>query len=68
MSRSPTVTRANLDRALAALKAAGIDVARVELRPDGKVVILTAAGAPVIQEAGSALDRWRENKRGAGAA
>lgn len=69
MPRSPTVRRSDLDRTLAALKAAGHEVARVELRPGGEIVILTGdsqvaqVAAPV-----SALDAWRERKRGASAA
>lgn len=69
MPRVPTVRKADIDRTLAALKAAGHDVARVELRPGGEVVILTGQPLPPQGAAPvSALDEWREKKRGARAA
>lgn len=69
MSRVPTVRRSDLDRALAALKAAGFDVARVELKPGGDITILTAEPIPPTDSAPVAgLDAWRsERRRGAGA-
>lgn len=70
MPRVPTVRRADLDRTLAALKAAGIEVARVELKPGGDITILT--GAPIAATDSTPvapLDAWRERRqRGAGAA
>lgn len=69
MPRVPTVRKADLDRALAALKAAGHQVARVEVKPGGDIIILT--GEPLAANdlhAASPLDAWRERKRGPSAA
>ncbi len=41
MSRVHRVTKAEIARAVAGLKAAGESVGRVEIEPGGKVVILT---------------------------
>lgn len=70
MPRVPTVRRADLDRALAALKAAGFDVARIDLKPGGEITILTGEPLAATDSAPVApLDAWRERRqRGAGAA
>lgn len=69
MSRVPTVRRSDLDRSLAALKAAGHEIAGVTIKPGGEVVILTGSPSSAHQFASvSALDAWRENRRGQGAA
>lgn len=63
MSRVPTVRKADLDRSLAALKAAGHDIAGVTIKPGGEVMILT--GAPTMPHQSvpkSALDVWRETR------
>ncbi len=67
MARTPSVTRAVLDRTLAALKAAGVEVtgARVE---GGAVTFLTNADIPAQESPRSALDAWREQRDGARAA
>jgi hypothetical protein len=69
MSRTPTLRKADLDRVLKALADKGLGVASVVVRPGGEVVItptaLTGQGPPVHV---SALDSYRERKRGAGAA
>lgn len=69
MPRVPTVRRSDLDRTLAALKSAGHEVARVELRPGGEIVILTGEPqAPQVAAPATGLDAWREKKRGLRAA
>lgn len=69
MSRVPTVRRSDLDRSLAALKAAGHEIAGVTIKPGGEVVILTGSPSSAHQSTSvSALDAWRENRRGQGAA
>jgi hypothetical protein len=67
MPRTPSVTRAVLDRTLAALKAAGVEVtgARVEA---GAVIFLTSADIPAQDSPRTALDAWREQRDGARAA
>jgi len=42
MPRVPTVRQADLDRAIRALKGAGLGVGRIEVRPGGEVVIVPA--------------------------
>ncbi len=69
VSRVPTVRRTDLDRSLAALKAAGHDIAGVTIKPGGEVMILTGQPSTAHQSASvSALDAWREQRRGQGAA
>jgi hypothetical protein len=67
MPRVPTVRQADLDRALRALKAQGLGVARIEVRPGGEVVIvpgpLTPAEPP--REV-SDLERFRAEKAARG--
>lgn len=64
MPRVPTVRRSDLDRTLSALKAAGHEVSRVELRPGGEIVILTGEPqAAHVAADPSGLDAWRERKR-----
>ncbi|SPU44288.1 Uncharacterised protein [Brevundimonas diminuta] len=69
MTRVPTVRRTDLDRSLAALKAAGHEIAGVTIKPGGEVMILTGQPSTSHQSASvSALDAWREQRRGQGAA
>lgn len=48
MPRAPTVRKADLDRALKALKDAGESIGRIEVEPGGKVTILTGAPAATL--------------------
>lgn len=69
MSRAPTVPRSVLDRTLAALKAAGCEVTGARVDKAGSVTFLTTrAGEAHETPPVSALDAWREGRRGAGAA
>jgi hypothetical protein len=56
-SRSATFRQADLSRALKAARAAGMEVGRVEISPDGRIVItprLTTEQTP----AADSLDSW----------
>jgi hypothetical protein len=57
MARAPANFRqADVVRALRAAKAAGVDIARIEIDPNGKIVIVTA-GEPVDRSEDNAWDR-----------
>ena len=49
-------------------RTAGIDVARIEMRPDGTVVIITGKPAPVAPENPWPLDEFRTKETGTGRA
>lgn len=64
MSRAQTrFTQADVARAIKGAKAAGMDVSRVEVMPDGRIVL--AAPTPV-SEPVNALDRWIQEQVNAG--
>tara|TARA_R110002124_G_scaffold173690_5_gene341366 strand:+ start:24707 stop:24913 length:207 start_codon:yes stop_codon:yes gene_type:complete len=68
MARTPAVSRADLDRVIAALQAAGVAITGAEVTPR-RVLILTGDPAAVQDSAPvSELDAWREKQRGQGAA
>lgn len=76
MSRVPTVRKADLDRALRAIAAAGLGVAEIRVRPGGEIIITPGpkpnTAAPLTPEAEPAppadLDQWRARKNGRRAA
>ena len=68
MARTPTVTRTILDRTLAALQAAGVEVTGARVEPGGAVTLLTSVDPSAQDSPRSALDAWREQKDGARAA
>lgn len=68
MPRSPSVTRALLDRTLASFKAAGVEITGARVEPGGAVILLTTKDAPAQDSPRSALDAWREQRDGARAA
>lgn len=70
MPRVATVRRSDLDRVLAALKAAGESIAGAEVQPGGAVRILTGEPMkPTDSVPVAPLDAWRQERgRGAGAA
>jgi hypothetical protein len=57
--------QADITRALRATKAAGCLVGRVEIEPEGKIVIVTDAGAAAIDELDHELAEW-EARHGEG--
>ena len=60
MARSPSKFRqCDLSRAIKAARAAGVEIGRVEVDADGKIVLVignSQQGGPV--RTGSALDEW----------
>jgi hypothetical protein len=55
--RKPAAFRqSDLTRAAKGLAAAGVDVARYEIEPDGKIVIITARGELI--EPANPIDKW----------
>jgi hypothetical protein len=57
--RGPNVFRQrDLTRAVRAVKAAGLDVARVEVDKDGKIVVILGKPQSLAPEPVSDVDRW----------
>ena len=51
MARAPSIFRqADLIKAVKALRSAGVDILRVELTKDGRIVIVTGEAQPAVQE------------------
>ena len=61
-TRRPVFRQRDLQRALTAAKAAGLDIARVEVDPAGKIVIIAAGGSDA-NPAATPLDAWLANAR-----
>lgn len=59
--RSATVTQAQITRAVKAVQAAGLVVAKVEVDADGKVVVTSAASGPSAPEP-TPLEKWRAER------
>lgn len=55
-----TFTQADVTRAAKALRAAGLDVVRTEIAPDGKLVFVH--NQETISDQASALDQWRAKR------
>jgi hypothetical protein len=50
MARAPSTFRqADIVKAVRAVRSAGVDIARVELTRDGKIVIVTGEAQPAVQ-------------------
>lgn len=60
--RAATFKQSDITRAVKAAKAAGLDVARIEVQPDGTISVI--AGDETKIEAGvlSPLEQWRANR------
>jgi hypothetical protein len=51
MARAPsTFRRQDVTRAVKAVTAAGVDIARVEIARDGRIIIVTAEAQPAVQD------------------
>lgn len=69
MPRTPSVPQTALDRTLAALKRAGCEITGARVDKAGTVTFLTINAGEAQESAPvSALDAWREKRRGASAA
>lgn len=61
MARKATAfTQAGIARAVKGVEASGAKVARVELEPDGRIVVVTAEAAATHPE--SPLDKWMASR------
>jgi hypothetical protein len=61
MPRGPQIFRkSDVTRAIKATKAAGEDVARVEIGPDGRIIVIMgkAVAPPTAARTDPALERW----------
>jgi hypothetical protein len=61
MPRGPQIfCKSDVTRAIKATKAAGEDVARVEIRPDGRIIVIMGRAVAASSAAGTdpALERW----------
>jgi hypothetical protein len=66
MARAPSTFRQqDVTRAVKAVTAAGVNIARVEIDKSGKIVIVTGGAKAELSEL-APLDAWRERRRGQG--
>jgi hypothetical protein len=66
MARAPcTFRQTDVTRAVKAVTAAGVNIARVEIDKFGKIVIVTGGAKAELSEL-APLDAWRERRRGQG--
>ena len=66
MARAPSTFRQkDVTRAVKAVAAAGVNIARVEIDKSGKIVIVTGGAKAELSEL-APLDAWRERRRGQG--
>lgn len=56
-----TFTQAQIARAVQGAKKAGLDVAAVELRPDGAIRVLTKVDTPAPPRDGEAPEPWDDD-------
>lgn len=55
-NRAAPFTQADVKRAVAGARAAGLDVSRVEILPDGRIIVAKATKSE--DSAATALDEW----------
>ena len=60
--RAKAFRQADVSRAVKGAKAAGIDVARVEIGLDGRIVVVAGLPEPIEPENLSPLERWRRSQ------
>jgi len=66
MARAPSTFRqADVTKAVRAVVAAGVGIARVEIDKSGKIVIVSGGAEAEISKR-APLDAWRERRRGQG--
>ena len=66
MARAPSTFRQqDVTRAVKAVTAAGVNIARVEIDKSGKIVIVTGGAKAELSEL-APLNAWRERRRGQG--
>jgi hypothetical protein len=63
VSRAPRVTKATLDRALKSLTDQGLTLGKMEIRPDGAVIITPLTSNDTVAPPDS-LDAWRAKRAG----
>jgi hypothetical protein len=56
-----TFRQIDVRRALKGAASAGFDVERVEISPEGKIVLSRAKGAASPDDAANAFDKWQAN-------
>jgi hypothetical protein len=57
MTKRLRFRQSDLTRATKALNAAGVEVARIEIEPDGRIVLITARGGRIDADTGI----WKNN-------
>lgn len=58
MTRAATFKKADVDRAIAVVKAAGLRVAAVEIQRDGTIRVVTDDGRDLTKRMGASLNEW----------
>lgn len=63
MGRRPSsFTASDVTRAVKATVAAGLDVGRVEVQPDGTITVIAKGHEAGVNSGLSLLDQWKENR------
>lgn len=60
MAKKTVFRQSDVTRAAKGLKAAGVDVTRMEIAPDGKIIFMTGADGQA--EKVSAFDEWKAKR------
>lgn len=59
MRSRPLPTQADISRTIKAAKAAGMEIGRVEVMPDGRIILAAPNATP---EPANALDQWLQGQ------